>query len=569
MKRFTLKEMLLVSQPEEAGRKLAFHPEVTVIRGGNSRGKSSLLKSILACFGAEAPKIQQRWKNADVQRLMKFEVEGVGYYAVSSRGAYGLFDANKKMLHDSLKVTDGFGPALAKVLDFQLQLPDRNNESVVPPPAFFFLPFYLDQDAGWKDTWCSFKKLGQFPNFKPTLANYHTGVRPNEYYEKTALKRIYQKQLIEPERKKDFLERTSVEFTRRHSEELFDINAEDFKAEIDRLVGKVNELRKQQSDVRDELLVLQAERSTLKQQLALAARMKKELSADYHYALDDMDSVEIACPTCGQHYDNSLAEQFGIAQDADRCDELALAIVSDFQATEQKIERAEQRIQTLQARSEDIEALLRSKRGAIEFGDLLRSEGAKQMRSFIHEDIAEVLKVIDDLKGKVLELEEHLKSLSNPSRRKTIIDTYEKHFRRHLSGLDVDPQNLGEAIFSKLAPSISESGSALPRAILAYHFSILLLTLEFGSAAYGPVVIDSPKQQEQDKENEKRILKFIKANRPAESQLILGSVSTSGIEFDGKHIELKEKYSALIPDDYEECRSAIMPFVSSMVRVES
>jgi hypothetical protein len=106
-----------------------------------------------------------------------------------------------------------------------------------------------------------------------------------------------------------------------------------------------------------------------------------------------------------------------------------------------------------------------------------------------------------------------------------------------------------------------ETGSDTPRALLAYYFSILHLISEYSSSVFCPVVIDSPNQQDQDIDNLKKMLTFIRDKRPADSQLILGLVDDCGIDFGGDVIELTDKYSLLRKDGYEEVAMEVRELV--------
>ena len=48
MRRFVLKELLLISQKEKKAKLVSFHPQFTLLKGANSTGKSSLIKSIFS-----------------------------------------------------------------------------------------------------------------------------------------------------------------------------------------------------------------------------------------------------------------------------------------------------------------------------------------------------------------------------------------------------------------------------------------------------------------------------------------------------------------------------------------
>jgi predicted ATPase len=76
MKSFIFKEMLLASFLEKKARRIRFDPKMTIIRGGNETGKSSLIKSIFRTFGAEPAKVHSKWIDADVRSVIRFEVDG-------------------------------------------------------------------------------------------------------------------------------------------------------------------------------------------------------------------------------------------------------------------------------------------------------------------------------------------------------------------------------------------------------------------------------------------------------------------------------------------------------------
>src|SRR5690606_22001499 len=83
-------------------------------------------------------------------------------------------------------VVSELGPFVGKLLDFHLVLANRKQEIVTPPPSFAFAPFYMDQDQSWQKTWTSFQDLSMFGNSAKSLSEYHSGLRPNAYYDSKA-----------------------------------------------------------------------------------------------------------------------------------------------------------------------------------------------------------------------------------------------------------------------------------------------------------------------------------------------------------------------------------------------
>lgn len=139
-----------------------------------------------------------------------------------------------------------------------------------------------------------------------------------------------------------------------------------------------------------------------------------------------------------------------------------------------------------------------------------------------------------------------------------VYEAYQESMKRYCHSLNV--QQLNPRVFRTLASDIKESGSDLPRTILAYFFSILQTIKVYGNFTAFPIVIDAPNQQEQDAGHIRRMLTVMRDDRPAGSQLTMGLVDDWGIEFDGSVIEMTEENYALRQEDYESLAHEMRPF---------
>src|SRR5205807_7573988 len=99
---------------------------------------------------------------------------------------FTIFDSQRAPLKNTNRVTSELGPYVADLLDFRLVLADKKEEIRVPPPSYAFAPFYVDQDRSWQKAWDSFKDLSMFSNSARSLSEYHSGLRPNIYYQAKA-----------------------------------------------------------------------------------------------------------------------------------------------------------------------------------------------------------------------------------------------------------------------------------------------------------------------------------------------------------------------------------------------
>jgi hypothetical protein len=84
---------------------------------------------------------------------------------------------------------------------------------------------------------------------------------------------------------------------------------------------------------------------------------------------------------------------------------------------------------------------------------------------------------------------------------------------------------------------------------------------ENSTTLFCPIVIDSPNQQDQDGVNLERMLRFIRDERPRESQLVLALVDDCGIDFGGSTVELYRKNSVLGEEEYEELSMLVREFI--------
>jgi hypothetical protein len=116
----------------------------------------------------------------------------------------------------------------------------------------------------------------------------------------------------------------------------------------------------------------------------------------------------------------------------------------------------------------------------------------------------------------------------------------------------------------KFDVKLTETGSDLPRLVLAYDYAILNMIWRNSRAARVPIVLDSPNQQDQDPDNLKKMLEFIREQTPDEEQLILGLVDPQGVEFGGIEHEFNRKLAVLSSEEYPTVGVDVLRLVSAM-----
>jgi hypothetical protein len=549
MKRLIIKEILLLSKIERKAKTVQFHPKTTIVKGTNHTGKSSLLKSIYSTFGATPKIVHPKWQNADVISAVKFSVDNQDYTILRKDKFYAVFNHVTESIETFNSVTKGLGPYLSTILGFKIKLTSKQGDLIIPPPAYYFLPFYVDQDAGWKANWSSFDKLFHLRGtWKKDMANYHSGIKPNEYYETKAEIQKYNTVVSSLESEKKFNQNVSNKLIEQFNRVQLDIDMEAFKREIDELVMLYHSLQEKGNALQERIVELNNKKISLKSHISIIKNTMVELNRDYQFAIKEDEKV--SCPTCGNIYENSFVERFDLAKDEDRCQELLIEKELELREIEVEIAIQYQSFNNNNAEVEKIKETLDKKQGEITLRDLIKNEGKKELRVILDSDISRLNKDIVENIEEIDRLKDNLKFYDDKERQKEIRTLYTDTMNNLLLKLDV--HTMSQKSFKAIDSVIKETGSSLPRALLAYYYSFLKVVNKYSTATFCPIVIDSPNQQDQSPENLRKMINVILGEQPKNSQIILGVREIdNGVKFDGKVIELKTQYSLLQEEEYE------------------
>lgn len=538
VKSLVFKKLWILSKAEKAGINLRFSPKINLLIGENDVGKSTLIKSIYHCLGADTPQINNSvWKKANPIYCVEFEVAGTAYHVVRDEKYFGVFDGKKKLIsrHASIGGQNGIAKVINKLLDFDIELERQADGKLgTAGPAFYFLPFYVDQDEGWSTSWSSFVGLQQFSSYRKLMLEYHLGVRPQSYYDakKREIELRQQLHLIQSERVSMQAARNSVE--KRKVRAQVDLDPAAFRAELEGVVDQYNAVYGQQQEVLSRLKDFRNQRNAVDIELEILRKGISELEADYRYSESPETPDVVGCPTCGTEFGNSFVERFGILDDIDHCRALTDQWLKKRSDITVQLQQVEEEYKKASATLKEVEATLARTKENVTLSEIIASEGMKEMISTLNADIQEMLNREDGINKKILENEAGLKVDS--ARKKEIIGWYKARMKEYLNALNVGV--LSEDDYQTLDRQIKNNalGSDLPRALLAQYFAFLSTMNQFNAFVLCPMLIDSPFQQEQDVTNRQAILNFILSKKLPDQQMILATVSID--EF-SKNAELK------------------------------
>lgn len=565
MKRLVFEEIQILSYKERKAIKIKFNPKKTIIKGANQVGKSSLIKSIYYTLGATPSVLNPNWLKAEPITYLKFNVDGLKYAVLRyDKSKYVVINDSREITSHNFKSLSSF---LNQIFDFNLIITNRKGEAENPSPTYLFLPFYIDQDKNWNDSWNSFSGLQQFSNWKKPLLDYHSGIKGNKYYEtKTSLDST-KIELDETKIEIDALNKILRGIREKLNNEDFSITVDDFSNEITELLGECEILKSEQNKLKQKLTDLYNHKSVIDSRILIVEKAINETKADYKYALNYDEDID--CPMCGAHYENNFNERFSIAEDEESLQDLLTELKIEQIKINEDIAKYDKSFIEKKIDFEKIEQLLNSKKEEIKLVDIIENEGKKKVNEIFKNEQNLIYQKIGEAKTKFDLLEKKLKEINKEgeNRKQSIMTLYRSKLTNYLKELNIDVEKTSKNLFERMDAKVNEQGSNLPRALLAYYFSFLQVMNKYSTSTFCPIVIDSPNQQEQDEENRKAIMNFIHKNQPENSQIIMGlvdDIDTSLFKGDIRILD-NDKYSLLKDYIFDEVNEEILPIIEKGV----
>ncbi len=562
MQKILFEEMMILSKIVKKAVRIKFSPHKNLILGKNNVGKSTLIKSLYHSLGADAPKLDNNtWTNDNPIYCVKFSVGGVSYYIVRDERSFGFFNSEKKLIsrHQRITSDEGIAHIINKLLDFNIKLEAQDRQMRMASSSYYFLPFYIDQDAGWNNSWSSFKGLQMFKNYRKEMIEYHLGIKPQTYYD--ALSQMYslKEELTELRDDKSAFINVRDKYKLRKETQKVDLDPEAFKKELEELVDTYNSIYSKQQN---SLILIKNARN---KKLGIDGEIKvleasiSDLDSDYKYLENPETPDAFDCPTCSTEFHNSISERFGLLDDIDYSSNLIDQKKKERILLEQQLKEFNIEYTTIAQELSSVKTLLEQTKENISLAEIIKSEGYKSMMESISMDISAIDLEQAGLENKLESLKEYTKI--DTTRKKEIVNFYQEKMKESLNKLNVTV--LKEDDYKNPIKLVTANvlGSDVPRIILAQYISFLHTMQKFNSFVYCPLIIDSPRQQEQDNKNTDAIFEFIFSSVLDEQQLILGTVDYEDAEIDSKInvIELKTKRSLLSSEQYQDVYDEVAP----------
>ncbi len=553
--------IFLLSNEERRGLEVTFSPDATVICGRNGFGKSAILKSLYDAFGAEPHKVDRSWRDANVITAVEFMIDGKRYSILKFAGTYTVFDSNDQRIFHTASVMQELAPYLAELLDFRLLMADQRGDTVVPPPAYAFAPYYVDQDNSWSEAWVPFTKMF-LPKSASALADYHLGLKPNAYYVALAERTQTQQQLKQVQVRMDGLSDAADHLRQIEPDTSVYFDLTDFKAETDLLLAEARRLQDAQTDHRSKLVELEDERALWTANISVTRGALREAETVFASAVGH--SEEVQCPTCGEHYHNDITARFDMAADTEALVAAHHSALAELRAVDAALEKRRSALEEIARATERVQALLAPRGTGLDLGQVIAAEGRNAATRALRSQIEGMQQEIGMLSTRYRELSEDMRKTQDRKRAKLIRDTFASDLTRLALQLDV---RVGDVRTGPISSMSFARGSEGPRGIATYFYACLNTIWKFGSGTFCPIVVDAPNQQGQDDKHLPAIIKMLLSQRPKGTQLILGVEEPLGLDGSGAEvIRVGERRNQLLREaDHEAVSERLKPLLAQLV----
>ncbi len=518
----------------------------------NHLGKSVIMKSLYYTLGAEVY-YPSPIKKLNLLTYIDFTYKEHLYRVARLRNSFVLYCDG--LFVDSYSSVGDFEEKLSSIFDLEINLvgKDQNGTIVRCPPAFYYMPYYIDQENGWSANSFSFDRMTQFdlPQRKNSFF-FHLGVFDNDYVNVSKRLKSNDRQIgvLVKENDKystvietlnDGMDSTQMAFDISSLEHAISIRENEIKQVLD----EIAKIRKQLVEAEDQFLQLTHDKEILSKYI------KKKSPI-----MEKSDTELMECPRCGMVFERTMTQKLEKLYLLESLHDDYVSISENEAKIERKIIKLRDKFDRQQDLLENYEKSLADNREI--YNTYLKSKATKQLLKDYRGQILANTEKIEKLRKDNAESKKLLGEYLTQKNKAN--ESYMLKFSKLLVGLDIPKDQIEEN--SEPGSSIIASGAYGPRCKIAQMLAFVetqkTLTSEIITF---PIVIDSPNALEQDKEHLDSVIRTILTWDKTDNQIIVASIQGRDIAStipDVNMIELKNPQNHLFnADEYLSYESEI------------
>lgn len=440
-----------------------------------------------------------------------------------------------------------------KIFSFAVYMANKKTNKIeLAPPAFTFMPYYIDQDRGWSGLYESFSNIDQYKKSDRIKSlYYHLGIYTRSTVELMA-KRDTLKDKIEQLKAEEEKSRITIESLYAEIQNLLPADSiEELERNLIIPKERISLLVSRIGETRNKIQSLETALYQHEHQLEVIQEYRK--IKDGVSVREDRDKIHI-CPKCGYSFDEEIYSIVRSNYNLQNEDYMYKQIEQIISSIASELEKYKESYVSLMDELKQQEQAYDEKQDSYEV--YLRQRGLQDSVRHFTEQLGENVYEQEEHGREIKEIDKELRKLPN---KKEIEENYIENVRLNI--IKLDAWNSAYEGNIKLLKPIKAQGTLENKIILAQMIG-LFQTMQYfrTNTILFPFVVDSPRAKEASHTSSKDILKLIfeMDNLP---QVILATMDYSDFENEMKRrakvTVLSEKRKLLNGDTYREYQSAI------------
>lgn len=513
--------IIIVDLSNNEAKRIVFEEGKNLITSdGNHFGKSVIMKALYYTLGAEVF-FPEPIKTLHFLSIVSFKLGDVEYTVGRIKNSFVLFKDNT--LVEKYTSVGSFGEALSVLFDLEINLVSKDQQGTIikTPPAFLFLPYYIDQENGWAINSYSFDKMTQFdmPQRKDSFF-FHLGVFDNSFVENSRKQKSNLRKITALEKEQENYKTVIDTLKSGLGDAQMTFDVESLERTIakrkDEMTTVLNDLVK----VRSELIEAEDSYQHLLNERNVISKYLKSNKPVNIYEED----VLVECPQCGNVFTQSLCQKMKKEYLLESLNGDYTKLIEDLQRKEKQISKLKAKYSEHQLHLSEYEKALGDDQNV--YDTYLKTKATKSIVDEYHRKMGENQKTIDDLTEANKAIKDALKTYID--HKAEVNSAYSRNFRAQIQALDV-PSNQISGDYEPGAHLIA-SGAYGPRCKIAQLLTFLVTQKESSDTTVSfPVVIDSPNVLEQDKDHLESVLKTLFTWNKTDNQIIVASIEGKDI----------------------------------------
>lgn len=520
MRKLILEKIIIISHSTKSARQFEFGRNLTLITAddGNSVGKSTLAKMVFWSFGCD-PLFSPVWKALDCSSIITFSIDEESYSIHRYKNEMS-FRKDGELLKVYDKITGAFSEKFAELVGFDVLLPKKNSFTLeVPPPAYYFLPFYIDQKRTWVKPWDSFTNLQQYSKWAQPVISFHSALISKEHFVVEGDIYDIKEQVNEVQNNISELNNAVAILKSNIKEQDFNVDSESLASELIKCEESIKLNLEETSRVKIDIIEVEA-------QVNLAKSIIVELDKDYIFSVENMNEGSVECPTCGTIHENSIANRSSILIDKEVAQKQLGILLEEKSQLQRTLMILRDEISGFKSQLAKLQAAFETSNSRA-FTELATKNVDKQVEVIVEKKTSDL--VSKQLKEKGLRKSQ--KDLVSKEQRNLIKEDFANTFFKYITKLKV---NIDASLIKSPLDynKIYEVGGAAEdaRAVLGYYLALYEHISSHSKEVISPLVIDTPNQQEQSTENYRKIVEAITRGVDDNNQYIICAMQHGALE---------------------------------------